>query len=92
MHLNSALHIQDFCICRFNKQRVENIHKGEKKLQKVTKIETGLCSTVATIYISFTSIYSYLYNISIVLSVYLDYMGGIYVGYMHVLYHFIYET
>ena len=31
---------------------------------------------MATIYIAFTSIYSYLYNISIVLSVYLDYMGG----------------
>lgn len=47
---------------------------------------------MATIYIAFTSIYSYLHNISIVLSVYLDYMGGMYVGYMHVLHRFIYET
>lgn len=37
---------------------------------------------MATIYIAFTSIYSYLHNISIVLSLYLDYMGGMYVGYM----------
>ena len=36
MHLNSALYIQDFCICRFNQWRIENINK-EKKVPESSK-------------------------------------------------------
>ena len=36
MHLNSALYIQDFCICKFNQWRIENINK-EKKVPESSK-------------------------------------------------------
>lgn len=48
------------------------------KAPESSKIETDFVALGFIIYllIAFTTIYSYLHNISIVLSVYLDYMGG----------------